>query len=73
VDSGEECVCVGWEVDSGSVSLEIEDGADEGWVLMGETVVLLAGPGTGFDIVDAADRTVPLGFVGLMKYCRVSI
>lgn len=34
---------------------------------MGEAVVLLAGPSTGFDVVDAADGTVPFGLTSLFE------
>lgn len=34
---------------------------------MGEAIVLLAGPGAGFDVVDAANRAMPGGLSGLNR------
>lgn len=63
----QEGVCVGWEVDSCGGGFQLQDGADEGWILVGETVVLLTGPGAGFDVVDTGDRAVPCGLASLFK------
>lgn len=62
---GEEGICVGREVDAAGGRFEVEDGADEGGVLVGEAVVLLTGPGAGFDVVDRGDVFAPGGFTGL--------
>jgi hypothetical protein len=65
VQGGQECVGVWRQVHSGSVRLQVEDCANERGVLMAEAIVLLSGPGTGLDIVDAADIPSPGGFLGL--------
>ena len=44
--------CVWREVYAGRTGLEIEDGSDEGRVLVGEAVVLLSSPRAGFNVVD---------------------
>ena len=36
---------------AGCGGFEIEEGVDEGWVLVGESIVFLAGPGRGSDAV----------------------
>lgn len=58
----EEGVGVRGKVDSSGGGLEFEDGADEGWVLVREPVVLLSSPGAGFDVVDACDVVMPVRF-----------
>lgn len=65
VHRGQESVCVGWQVDTSGGGLELEHGADERWVLVGEAIVLLAGPGAGFDVVDAAHGAMPTRLEGL--------
>lgn len=47
----ETAVCVRRKVDAGCGGLEVEDGADEGGVLVGVAVVLLSYPGAGFEVV----------------------
>lgn len=62
---GEEGVCVRREVDAGGVRFEVEDGANEGGILMREAVVLLTGPGACFDVIDRGDVFAPGSFTGL--------
>lgn len=59
---GKEGVSVGGKINAGCIRFEIEDGADEGGVLVGKAVVFLSSPGTGFNVVDAADIFSPGGF-----------
>lgn len=61
-DGGEEGVGVGGEVDAGGLRLEVEHGADEGRVLVGEAVVLLSRPGAGFDVVEGGEGAAEAGF-----------
>lgn len=63
--SGEECVGVWRQINASSVRLQVEDSADERWVLVGKAIVLLPRPGAGLDIVDATYSVVPFGFPGL--------
>lgn len=65
-EGGEEGVCVWGKVDAGGVGFEVQDGADEGGILMGEAVVFLSGPGTCFDVVDAADVFAPGSLTSLL-------
>lgn len=62
---GQKGVCVGRKVDASGGGLEVQDGADEGRVLMGETVVFLSSPGTGFDVVDTANVFAPCSLASL--------
>lgn len=57
----EEGVCVRREIDAGGGGFEIQDGTDEGGVLMGEAIVFLPGPGACLDVVDAANILAPRG------------
>ncbi len=59
---GKESVCVRGKIDAGCIRFEVENGADEGGVLVGEAIVFLSGPGTGFQIIDAADILSPFRF-----------
>lgn len=63
----QERVGVGWEVHSRGGGFQLQDCADEGWVLVGEAIVFLTGPGTGFDVVDAADRFMPSSLTSLSR------
>jgi len=67
VHCGQESVCIRRQVDPSGGGLELEHGADEGWVLVGEAIVLLAGPGAGFDVVDTANGAMPRGLLSLEK------
>lgn len=58
-EGAEEGVGVGRQVDAGHLRFEVEHGADEGRILVGEAVMFLPGPGGGFDVVDAADIFAP--------------
>lgn len=55
----EEGICIWGKVDAGGGGFEIEDGADEGRILVGEAIVFLAGPRACFDVVDATDVFAP--------------
>ena len=65
MQSGEKRVGIWRQINASSIWLQVEDGADEGWVLVGKPIVLLSGPGTGLNIVDAAYVVVPFCFPGL--------
>jgi hypothetical protein len=73
VQGGQECVGVWRQVYSGSVRLQVENCANERGILMTEAIVLLSGPGTGLDIVDAADVPSPGGFLGLRRLAWLGI
>lgn len=64
---GKEGVCVRGKVNAGCIWFEIEYGADEGGVLVGEAVVFLSGPGAGFEVIDAAYIFSPAGFPCLRR------
>lgn len=64
-EGGEEGVRVGRQVDASGGGFEVENSADKGGVLVREAVVLLTGPGAGFDVVDRGDVLAPGGFTGL--------
>ena len=61
----EEGIGVGREIYSSGVGFEIQDGANERWILMRETIMFLARPRRGLDIIDAGDVFAPLGFSSL--------
>lgn len=65
VDGREECVSVGWKIDAGGGRLQFENGANEGWILMRESVVLLARPCARFDVVNTRDVAMPTSFPSL--------
>lgn len=58
---GKESVRVRGKINAGCIRFEIEDGADEGGVLMGKAIVFLSGPCAGFEVIDAADVFSPVG------------
>ena len=62
---GQKGVCVGRKVDASGGGLEVQDGANEGRILMRETVVFLSSPGTSFDVVDTADVFPPCSLASL--------
>lgn len=62
---GQKGVCVGGKVDASGGGLEVQDGADEGRILMRETVVFLSSPGAGFDVIDTADVFAPCSLASL--------
>jgi len=51
-DSGEETICIWREINSFDSFLQIENSANEGWILMTEAIVFLTCPGTGFDVIE---------------------
>jgi hypothetical protein len=61
MDSAEEAVGVRRQVYTRGLSLEVQDGSDERGVLVRETVVFLASPGAGLDVVDGAEVASPFG------------
>jgi hypothetical protein len=65
VDRREEGICIWWQIDASSRMFQIKDRPDERGILMGESIVLLACPSAGLDIVDTADGITPLGFLSL--------
>ena len=64
---GQERVCIWREIHSGCVRLELQYRSDERRVLVGESIMLLTCPRAGFNVVETADRTVPLGLTSLVK------
>ena len=62
-DGGEETVCIGREIDAFDAGFQVEHCADEGGVLMTESVMFLTCPGTGFDIVERSHVFSPGTFV----------
>jgi len=48
------------EIDTSRSRLQVEHCADEGRILMRETIVFLSGPGTGFDVIDRGKVGSPL-------------
>lgn len=51
-DGAQETVGIRWEVYPRSSSFQIKNSADERGVLMGESIMFLARPGAGFEVVD---------------------
>ena len=62
----EEAVGIRRQVDTRKLGLEIEDSADEGWVLVRETVMLLTGPGRRLNIIERTDWLTPVSLMGLL-------
>ena len=62
MDGSQERVRVWWQIYASRSWLELQHGPNEGWVLVGETIVFLAGPCACLDVVDAANTRVPLCF-----------
>jgi hypothetical protein len=62
-DGGEETVCVRGEINSLYSCFHIEYRANEGRVLVTETVVFLTGPGTCLDVIETSDWTAPTCFL----------
>ena len=63
-DRAQETVGIWREVNASSVSLEIEDGADERRVLVRETVVFLTSPGGGLKVVERSVGGTEVGLLG---------
>lgn len=63
-ESRQKCIRVWREIDSCSIGFEVQDRADEGRILMRESIMFLPSPSTGLDIVDAADVFPPRDFLG---------
>ena len=55
----QEAVGVGWEVDTSRLRLEVENGTNEGGVLVRETIVLLTCPCRRLNIVQGANVLAP--------------
>ena len=69
-DGGQETICIGREVHARKLGLEVQDGADEGRVLMRETIVLLPCPSGSLNVVEGATGLAPgcLGCLGRGKH-----
>lgn len=70
-DGRQETIRVGGKVDTRELGLEIQDGTDEGRVLMGESIMLLAGPCRGFKVVEGATRLTPGCLGGHFRELRI--
>ena len=66
----QEAVGVRWEVDTSRLRLEVENGTNEGGVLVRETVVLLSRPGRGLEVVERTARMTPGSLAGLINKGR---
>ena len=60
-----EAVGIGRQVHARELGLEVEDGTDEGRVLVRETVVLLPRPCGGLEVVEGSAGLAPWGLVRL--------
>lgn len=61
----QEAVCIRRQVNTSESGLEVQDGADERWVLMGEAIVFLTSPSRSLDIVEGATWLTPGCLVSL--------
>lgn len=61
----QETVRIRGKVDARELGLEIQDSANKGRILMGESVVLLARPCGGFKVVERTTRLAPACLRGL--------
>ena len=63
-----EGVGIWWQVYTRGVGFEVKDGANEGWILVGESIVLLTRPRAGLKVVDATDILSPRSFSSLCNW-----
>lgn len=62
-----EAIRIGRKVHARHLGLQIEHRCDERGVLVRETIVFLASPGGGFDVIDGAHVLPPVRFDALDK------
>jgi len=60
---GEESVRIRGEVDARCIWLQVQDRSNEGRILVGKAVVLLASPGASLNVIDTADVFPPDNFL----------
>lgn len=60
----EEAIGIWWKIHSSCLCLQIQDGTDEGRILMGEAVVLLTRPSRSLNIVKTRKMSSPGNFAG---------
>lgn len=63
--SGKEGVGIWGQVNTCGARFEVQNGANEGRVLVRESVMFLTRPGASFEVVDAADVFPPGGLPSL--------
>ena len=63
--SRKEGVGIWWQVHTCGAGFEIQNGANEGRILVGKPIVFLTGPGASFEVVDATDILSPRGLPSL--------
>ena len=63
----QEAIGIRRQVYSSECRFEIKNGADEGGVLVRETVMLLTRPGRSLNIIERTDWLTPVSLMGLLK------
>ena len=62
---GKEGIGIWGEVNTSGARFEVQNGANEGRILVGESIMLLTRPGASFEVVDAAYVLSPGSLPGL--------
>ena len=62
---GKESVGIWGQIYTCSIGFEIQNGANEGRILVRESIVFLTSPGASFEVVDATDVFSPRSFSSL--------